>query len=49
MKHLVLFHHEPNHSDDELDGIVALGNAWSAKQGCRFTCSAAAEGARILL
>ena len=47
VKQLVLFHHDPSRSDHELDTIVTLCNAWSAKQGCDFTCVAAAEGVSL--
>ncbi len=49
VKHLVLFHHDPNRTDKELDTIVTLCNVWSAKHHGDFTCSAAAEGARLHL
>lgn len=47
VKQLVLFHHDPSRSDHELDTIVTLCNAWSAKQHCHFTCAGAVEGAEF--
>ena len=49
VKRLVLFHHHPNRTDDELDAIVAQCTAWIERQGCTFTCLAAAEGRRLCL
>jgi phosphoribosyl 1,2-cyclic phosphodiesterase len=49
VKLLVLFHHNPNRTDDELDAIVAQCATWIERQGCAFTCLAAAEGRRLCL
>ncbi|MBN1994002.1 MAG: MBL fold metallo-hydrolase [Anaerolineae bacterium] len=42
VKHLVLFHHNPDHSDTEIDTKLALGRDLSA--GDAFEVSAATEG-----
>ncbi len=49
VKRLLLYHHDPDHSDEQIDGIVASCRAWIAQQGARFTCDGAAEGTNLSL
>jgi phosphoribosyl 1,2-cyclic phosphodiesterase len=42
-KRLVLFHHDPMHDDDFLDGIVASCRTYMHEQGMTFECSAGAD------
>jgi phosphoribosyl 1,2-cyclic phosphodiesterase len=44
VKHLVLFHHRPERSDDEVDRCVAACRAIVAARGGTLTVTAAAEG-----
>jgi phosphoribosyl 1,2-cyclic phosphodiesterase len=46
---LVLFHHDPSRTDDELDAILAESRQWVADQGCRCTVSLATEGETLVL
>jgi phosphoribosyl 1,2-cyclic phosphodiesterase len=49
VRRLILFHHEPSHSDEMIDGIVAACRREIAQRQYRFECSAAAEGMEIRL
>ncbi|GIX46562.1 MAG: MBL fold metallo-hydrolase [Candidatus Tectimicrobiota bacterium] len=49
VQHLFLYHHDPEHSDAQIDTIVAHCRAWLAQQGAAFTCQAAAEGLQLRL
>jgi phosphoribosyl 1,2-cyclic phosphodiesterase len=44
VRRLVLFHHDPDRTDNELDGIEAETHAWLQKRGSRMGCTAAFEG-----
>jgi len=43
-KRLVLFHHDPSHTDAEVDRIVAQCQAAIAQRGLTIECLSAAEG-----
>jgi phosphoribosyl 1,2-cyclic phosphodiesterase len=47
VKRLVLFHHDPAHSDDKVDSIVAICRDEIRKRRLSFECFAAAEGMEI--
>jgi phosphoribosyl 1,2-cyclic phosphodiesterase len=49
VKRLILFHHDPSHSDAEVDAIVAQCQAQVAQQGLTIECLGAAEGAVLVL
>jgi ribonuclease BN (tRNA processing enzyme) len=42
--HLILFHHDPDRTDDELDAIQDTARAWFHAQAPRIACTAAYEG-----
>ncbi len=44
VQHLVLFHHDPDRSDDELDRIQAQARAWMAQHAPAIQCTVAYEG-----
>jgi len=44
VQHLVLFHHDPDRSDDELDHIQAQARAWLAQHAPDVQCTVAYEG-----
>lgn len=44
VRHLILFHHDPDRSDDALDTIQETACAWLATQDQRLRCTAAYEG-----
>lgn len=46
---LVLFHHDPSRTDDQLDAILAESRQRVADQGCRCTVSLATEGETLVL
>jgi phosphoribosyl 1,2-cyclic phosphodiesterase len=43
-KHLVLFHHDPDRTDDELDSIQDEARSWFEKENSTIRCTAAFEG-----
>ncbi len=47
VEHLVIFHHAPTRTDDELDAIVARFRAMLAEQRSRLQLTAAAEGMEL--
>jgi phosphoribosyl 1,2-cyclic phosphodiesterase len=49
IKHLVLFHHDPDRTDEELDTIQAQSNTWFAKNAPEIRCTVAYEGLTITL
>lgn len=49
VKRLVLFHHDPAHTDTVLDSIVARCQDWLTRRRAPLSCCAAAEGLRIEL
>jgi phosphoribosyl 1,2-cyclic phosphodiesterase len=49
VKRLALFHHDPSHSDAEVDRIVARCRAWIKRRGLSLTCFGAAEGMQFSL
>ncbi|MBI2525597.1 MAG: MBL fold metallo-hydrolase [Candidatus Rokubacteria bacterium] len=44
VKHLVLYHHDPERDDAEIDAIQDDARAWLERAGARTRCSAAFEG-----
>jgi phosphoribosyl 1,2-cyclic phosphodiesterase len=42
--HLILYHHDPDRTDDELDAIQAGARSWLRKNGHTVQCTAAFEG-----
>jgi phosphoribosyl 1,2-cyclic phosphodiesterase len=48
-RRLILFHHEPEHSDDALDRLLADTRQYAAKVAPRLTIEAAAEGMKFPL
>jgi phosphoribosyl 1,2-cyclic phosphodiesterase len=49
VKHLVLFHHDPNRTDDQLDALVVDARQRAAASGAKLEVSAAYEGLEITL
>jgi phosphoribosyl 1,2-cyclic phosphodiesterase len=47
VKRLVLFHHDPAHSDDKVDSILAICREEIKKRHLTFECLAAAEGMQL--
>jgi ribonuclease BN (tRNA processing enzyme) len=43
-KRLILFHHDPSHSDAQIDRIVRLCRTWIKEKGLRLECFGAVEG-----
>ncbi|HEY7492088.1 MAG TPA: MBL fold metallo-hydrolase [Candidatus Tectomicrobia bacterium] len=48
-KQLVLYHHDPSHSDAMIDRIVTKCQGWIKRRRLPLTCVAAAEGLQIRL
>ncbi len=48
-KRLVLFHHEPEHSDEMMDGLVKEARAFAKKGGRPLEVLAALEGMKVTL
>jgi len=48
-KKLVLFHHEPEHGDDAMDGLVAAARKFAKARGGSFAVDAAQEGMKVTL
>jgi ribonuclease BN (tRNA processing enzyme) len=44
VKHLVLYHHDPDRSDDEPDSIQEGARFWFQKRKATIRCTAAFEG-----
>jgi phosphoribosyl 1,2-cyclic phosphodiesterase len=44
VKHLILFHHDPDRTDDELDAIQETARAWFNTHAPHIACTAAYEG-----
>jgi phosphoribosyl 1,2-cyclic phosphodiesterase len=49
VEHLVLFHHRPERSDDDLDGCVASCQALVRSRGSKMSVVAAAEGMTLMV
>ena len=49
VKHLILFHHDPDHNDRYIDTIVKDSKALLKKIDAPTKCSAAMEGKTVLL
>jgi len=47
VKHLVLTHHDPDRTDEEIDAIQDEVRAWFRQHGLSITCTAAYEGLTI--
>jgi phosphoribosyl 1,2-cyclic phosphodiesterase len=48
-RHLVLFHHEPEHDDDTLDELVSEARTYASNRSPRLTVDAAIEGMSLTL
>ncbi len=48
VKQLALYHHDPSHSDAEIDETLARSRAWIHHHQAAFTCFAAAEGDSVV-
>ncbi len=48
-KKLVLFHHEPEHSDEEMDGLLAAARKFAKTRGGSLEVDAAQEGMKVTL
>jgi phosphoribosyl 1,2-cyclic phosphodiesterase len=48
-KRLVLFHHEPEHSDEMMDGLLKSARAFAKKDGRPLEVLAALEGMQLTL
>jgi len=49
VKKLVLFHHEPEHGDKEMDGLVAAARKFVKTRGGSLEVDAAQEGMKVTL
>jgi phosphoribosyl 1,2-cyclic phosphodiesterase len=49
VKHLVLFHHDPERSDDEIDIIQENARSWFKNKNLNIECTAAFEGLELNL
>lgn len=49
VKSLVLYHHDPRHTDADIDRILAHCRVWMTDHHATFTCLAAAEGTCIVV
>ena len=49
VRQLVLFHHEPEHGDDAMDGVVAEARRLAGRLGAVTVVTAAQEGMRLTL
>ena len=49
MKRLVLFHHEPEHGDKEMDALLAAARTFAKKRGGALEVTAALEGMKVTL
>jgi ribonuclease BN (tRNA processing enzyme) len=49
VKHLVLFHHDPDRTDDELDAIQAESDDWFRKNAPQTRCTVAYEGLSLTI
>ncbi len=47
VKQLVLFHHDPDRKDDELDDMLARARAWFASKNANVICHVAYEGLEL--
>jgi phosphoribosyl 1,2-cyclic phosphodiesterase len=49
VKRLALFHHDPSHTDAEINRILVKCRAWIKRHGVGLTCLGATEGKRLKL
>lgn len=49
VKRLVLYHHDPTHTDTMIDDIMVQCHTWMQQHKATFTCLAAAEGTSLTL
>lgn len=49
VRHLVLYHHDPDRNDDELDCIQEESRSWFAAQGSPIACTVAFEGLSLTM
>jgi hypothetical protein len=47
VKHLILFHHDPDHSDSFLDAVGSAAQKRIAESGSPLTCELAREGTLV--
>lgn len=47
VKHLILFHHDPDRTDEEVDSIQARARSWFQKNNSKIQCTAAFEGLEL--
>jgi ribonuclease BN (tRNA processing enzyme) len=47
VKQLVLYHHDPNHSDTTIDRITTKAQTWIKRRRLSLSCLTAAEGRQI--
>lgn len=48
-RQLILFHHEPEHGDEAMDGVVAEARRYAGRLGTDVAVVAAQEGMRLTL
>lgn len=49
VKQLALYHHDPSHSDEQIDRIVTKCRTWIKRRGLNMKCFGAAEQTRLVL
>jgi len=49
VKQLVLFHHEPEHGDEAMDGLLAAARKYATARGGSLQVDAAQEGMKVTL
>jgi phosphoribosyl 1,2-cyclic phosphodiesterase len=49
VKHVILFHHDPERNDEELDVIQKKAQSWFEENNAHITCTAAFEGMELML
>ena len=49
VKHLILFHHDPDRTDDDLDVIQVESNEWFRRNASQTKCTVAYEGLSITI
>jgi phosphoribosyl 1,2-cyclic phosphodiesterase len=49
VKHVVLFHHDPDRTDDEIDSIQDKARYWFKENGAGINCTAAYEGLELTI
>lgn len=49
VKHLILYHHDPDRTDEELDGIQEQARRWLHERSARIACTVAFEGLSLAI